>query len=403
MKRRTFVMATPLVALQPQLTQTAAASTSPLTESSPDVTSTAAGAAFESPGVIPGSFPAFYQQLKDQLTFPLSWEQSRYRSFRSWRKAAREKVEEHLFQPVDSTPFEPEVVDELKIEGVRRLALVFNVTQYSRVRALMLVPKGRGPFPAVLLLHDHGSKFDIGKEKMIRPWYDDARLESAQAWTERFYSGRFVGDELVARGYAVLCVDALGWGDRSGLAYAGQQALASNFFNLGSSLAGLTAREDIRAAAFLATLPQVDAGRISAVGFSMGGYRSWQVAALSDHVSAAVSVASMTALREALVPSALTDLGQSAFFMQHPGLNCWLDMPDVASIAAPKPALFFNGEDDPAFSGPGVTAAYAKMATTWESQRAAALLGTKSWPGLSHIFVREMQDEAFAWLDRHAR
>ncbi|GAA3790978.1 hypothetical protein GCM10023083_28170 [Streptomyces phyllanthi] len=104
-----------------------------------------------------------------------------------------------------------------------------------------------------------------------------------------------------------------------------------------------------------------------------------------------------------MVPGPFTDLGQSAFFMQHPGLNRHLDMPDVASIAAPKPMLFFNGEDDPAFADAGVTAAYAKMRAVWASQRAAGHLGTKSWPGLGHVFTREMQDEAFAWLDRHGR
>ncbi|GAA3790972.1 dienelactone hydrolase family protein [Streptomyces phyllanthi] len=218
---------------------------------------------------MPGSFPAFYEQLKDQLTFPLSWEKSRSRSFRAWQRTARGKVEEFLFQPVDTTRFDPEIIDDRAADGHRRRSLVFNVTQYSRVRAKMLLPNGPGPFPAVLLLHDHGSKFDIGKEKLIQPWYDDTRLESARSWADEMYGGRFVGDELVARGYAVLCVDALGWGDRSGLSADGQQALASNFFNLGSSMAGLVAREDLRAAAFLADLPEVDAERISAVGFSM--------------------------------------------------------------------------------------------------------------------------------------
>jgi hypothetical protein len=39
----------------------------------------------------------------------------------------------------------------------------------------------------VLLLHDHGSKFDIGKEKLVRPWHDDTRLASAQAWADTYF------------------------------------------------------------------------------------------------------------------------------------------------------------------------------------------------------------------------
>jgi dienelactone hydrolase len=259
----------------------------------------------------------------------------------------------------------------------------------------MLVPDGTGPFPAALLLHDHGARFDIGKEKLIEPWYDETRLTSARAWADKYFSGRFVGNELVKRGYAVLAVDALGWGDRGGLTYDIQQALASNLFNLGGSLAGLVAREDVRSAAMLATLPEVDAGRIAAVGFSMGGYRAWQVAALSDDIAATVSACWMTGLKEMMVPGNNTLRGQSAFYMLHPGLYRYLDIPDVASIAAPKPTLMTDGETDPLFTPEGVAVAYAKMRAVWPAGR----LSTKTWPGLGHVFVREMQDEAFDWLD----
>jgi dienelactone hydrolase len=262
------------------------------------------------------------------------------------------------------------------------------------------VPDGPGPFPAALLLHDHGAKFDIGKEKLVEPWYDDTRLASARAWAEKYFSGRFVGNELAARGYAVLAVDALGWGDRGGLTYAGQQALASNFFNLGSSLAGLVAHEDVRAAAMLATLPEVDGRRIAAVGFSMGGYRAWQVAALSNDIAATVAACWMTGLKEMMVPGNNTLRGQSAFYMLHPGLYRYLDIPDVASIAAPRPMMLLDGETDPLFTPAGVSVAYAKMRTVWDAQRAGNRLSTKTWPGLGHVFVREMQDAAFAWLDR---
>lgn len=359
----------------------------------------AAAAGFEGPSVVDGAMPVFAERLKAELDFPLSWSRCRAGGFAAWRRRARAKVEELLWQPDDHEPFHVEVVDERPGDGYRQRLVLFDVTRHSRVRASMLVPDGPGPFPAALLLHDHGARFDIGKEKLIAPWYDDTRLQSARAWADKYFSGRFVGDELARRGYAVLAVDALGWGDRGGLTYDTQQALASNFFNLGGSLAGLMAREDVRAAAMLAALPEVDAGRIAAVGFSMGGYRAWQVAALSDDIAATVSACWMTGLKEMMVPGNNTLRGQSAFYMLHPGLYRYLDIPDVASIAAPKPTMMTDGADDPLFTPEGVAVAYAKMRAVWPAGR----LSTKTWPGLGHVFVREMQDEAFAWLDEWLR
>jgi predicted esterase len=72
----------------------------------------------------------------------------------------------------------------------------------------------------------------------------------------------------------------------------------------------------------------------------------------------------------------------------------------VASIAAPRPMMLLDGETDPLFTPAGVEAAYATMRAVWASQRAGHRLSTTIWPGLGHVFVREMQDEAFAWLDR---
>ncbi|SDS28106.1 dienelactone hydrolase family protein [Actinoplanes derwentensis] len=382
----------------------------------PHLADARAAAGFEGPSVIDGNLPVFYERLRDELTFPLGWSRTvgkdaagnqaagsraggSQAAGRDWKRRARATVEEHLQQGPERAAFAPEVIDEQAAAGYRRRQIVFNVTRHSRVRATMLIPDGAGPFPAALLLHDHGARFDIGKEKLIEPWYDETRRASASAWATKYFSGRFVGDQLAARGYVVLAVDALGWGDRGGLTYEGQQALASNLFNLGSSPAGLMAREDARAAALLATLPEVDPRRIAAVGFSMGGYRAWQVAALSDHIAATVSVCWMTGLKEMMVPGNNTLRGQSAFYMLHPGLYRHLDIPDVAGIAAPRPMFVMGGELDPLFTAEGIAVAYRKLALIWSAQRASRNLRTKTWPGLGHIFTAEMQDEAFSWLD----
>ncbi|MCX4761077.1 dienelactone hydrolase family protein [Streptomyces sp. NBC_01275] len=350
--------------------------------------------------VVDGPLPDFHPALKAALTFPLAWGNSPLRDFRAWRRAARAQVEELLIVGrQDGTPYAPEFGERRQQDGYTSELVTLSLTRHERVRAVLLTPDGPGPFPAALLLHDHGAKFDIGKEKLVRPWYDDVRLASAQGWTDKYFSGRFVGDELARRGYVVLVADALGWGDRGPLAYDQQQALASNFYHLGSSLAGLMAREDARAAGFLAGLDRVDRRRVAAVGFSMGAFRAWQTAALSDDIAATAAVCWMTGLKEMMVPGNNTLRGQSSYYMLHPGLPRYLDFPDVASIAAPRPMLFFNGGLDPLFPADGVRTAHDRLRTVWRSRHAEERLHLKTWPDLGHVFVDRMQDEVLTWLD----
>ena len=75
----------------------------------------------------------------------------------------------------------------------------------------MMLPPGAGPHPGVLLLHDHGSEFAIGKEKVFTPWDDPPLAAEAAAWQERLYDGVSLGEALLARGFVVLAA-ALGGG-----------------------------------------------------------------------------------------------------------------------------------------------------------------------------------------------
>ncbi|PWC21902.1 hydrolase [Brenneria roseae subsp. roseae] len=352
------------------------------------------------PAITDEGLPSFYPQLKRQMTYPDSWLSGNYTDFGLWKSEARQTLRALLLTPDATQDFAPQTLEQQDRGSYTAEKVAFNLTDESRVNALLLTPKTPGPHPAVILLHDHGSKFDIGKEKMIKPWGNAEQLASAQAWADKFFTGRFVGDELAKRGYVVLAVDALGWGERGPLKYEQQQALASNFFNLGRSLAGLMAYEDTRAIDFLASLEQVDDKRVGVVGFSMGAYRAWQLAALSDRVAATVAVSWMGTYEGLMTPGNNVLRGQSAFYMLHPGLPARMDFPDVASIAAPRPMLLFNGGQDKLFPNSAVEAAYAKMHKVWQSQQADSKLETKIWPELGHVFYQEQQEDIFIWLDR---
>jgi dienelactone hydrolase len=353
--------------------------------------------------VIHDNLPSFYNILQERLKYPLSWLSGNFSDFDSWRTMARAKVKECLLRQPLSALYNPVVIATQDRGSYVAQKVAFNLSADSRVLAYLLVPKGKGQFPAVLLLHDHGAKFNIGKEKMIEPFADSLRrIQSAREWVNRNYDGRFIGDELAKRGYVCLATDALNWSDRGGGGYDGQQAIASNLLNMGMSYAGLIAWEDINASEFLATRPEVDSTKVIALGFSMGSFRAWQVAALSDRVAAGVAICWMGTYKGLIVPKANATRGGSVFTTTHHGLANYLDYPDVASIACPKPMLFFNGEQDKLFPTPVVQEAYARMHAVWKSQGADDKLITKLW-NVPHVFNKEMQDEVFQWLDKVCR
>lgn len=339
--------------------------------------------------------PVFYKKMAGRMTFPLSWLSGNYTDFDEWRIEARAKVNECIMYNPPEAGFNPVVIAEDDRGTYTARKVVLNISSDSRVLGYLLVPKGVGPFPAALLLHDHSATFDIGKEKMVRPFGVSREvLNSSQKFTEGKYGGRYVGDELAKLGYVCFITDALNWGDRSGGGYDGQQALASNLMHFGASLSGVHAYEDMRAAEFLAGLPNVDTSRIVSIGLSMGSFRSMQVAGMSDNIKAAICICWMASVKDMVQPGANKVKGHSAYSMLHPGIFNYLDHMDVASMACPKPMLFYHGRQDGLFPVGWVEKAYTHLNKVWGSQEAGTKLETKIWD-TQHEFNADMQDAAF--------
>jgi surfactin synthase thioesterase subunit len=91
--------------------------------------------------------------------------------------------------------------------------------------------------------------------------------------------------------------------------------------------------------------------------------------------------------------------GGSAYSMLIPGIRNIADYPQVASLAAPKPALFFNGTRDKLFPVDGVKASYEVMQKAWAEQGAADKLTTKLWDE-KHFFNKAQQKEVVEFFER---
>lgn len=331
------------------------------------------------------NLPVYADSLIKDLTYPLAWGNSDIRDFDTWRKTARQKVFDCMLTPppAPADGFQMKVLAEEQRDGYKARKIEIRLSRYYTVPAYLLVPDGKGPFPAVNALHDHGAHLFIGKEKMIRPLAcEDSLVKAdAQQWVDQLYERQFVGDYLARHGYVVFSADAPMWGER------GQQEgpkrdrydmIAGNMMMYGIDLSAYMTYDDIAGTEFLATLPEVDAARIGCVGCSMGAYRAWMLSALSDRIKAGAAVCWMVTTDEQMSFNySRTENG--GFANCFPGLRRWLDYPHVASMACPKAMLFISGSQDKLFPVPGVKKAFKVMHDVWKSQGANEKLETELW------------------------
>ena len=351
------------------------------------------------------NLPVYADSLLKDLTYPMAWGNSPITDFDEWRRAARQKVFDCMLTP-PPPPYtlHSKLLYEEQRDGYRARKIELRLSRYYTVPAYVLIPDGKGPFPAVNLLHDHGAHLFIGKEKMIRPLAceDTTVVNDAQAWVDNLYEGQFVGDYLARHGYVVFSADAPMWGER------GQQEgprrdrydmIAGNMMMYGIDLSAYMTYDDISGTEMLAQMPEVDPSRIGCMGCSMGAYRAWMLAALSDRIKVGAAVCWMITTDEQLsFKYSRTENGGFANCL--PGLRRWLDYPHIASIACPKPMLFINGRQDKLFPVAGVEKAFRTMHDTWRSQGADDVLETELWD-MPHSCPLKAQQRVLDFFRKH--
>lgn len=348
-------------------------------------------------------FPVYADKLLGQLTYPLAWGNSDIKDFIEWKSAARRKVFECMMTPPpEAKSYDAKVIGEEKREGYTARKLEFNLSDFYRVRAYVLIPDGEGPFPAVNLLHDHGAHLYIGKEKMIRPFDDDSLvLDDADKWVDNLYGGQYFGDYLAKNGYVVFSTDAPMWGERGraeGVDRSKYDIIAGNMMMYGRDLSAFMTYDDIASTDFLATLPEVDPKRIGCAGCSMGAYRAWMLSALSDKISACAAVCWMITT-DVQMTWKYGRKESGGFANCIPALRQYLDYPHIASIACPKPTLFISGTEDKLFKVPGVKKAFKIMHEVWDSQNAGGNLETELWP-IPHSCGIEAQQRVLDFFNK---
>jgi uncharacterized protein len=183
--------------------------------------------------------------------------------------------------------------------------------RFEGIAWCLWVPDGRGPWPAVIVLHGGGSR----KENHA----DYARVATSQ-------------------GFVALTFDNRGHGETEG--------------DLGPGVI-----EDLGGlAAWLAARPEVDQRRIATRGSSMGGLMALHLAAASPHVAAVVAIcpAAEWMLAEDVRRIAdgeppRPDSALAEMRIDAPGLASWMEVADVGVAVerlGPKPLLLIHARGD---------------------------------------------------------
>ena len=324
-----------------------------------------------------GEIPTYVETLKKEQTYPMAWGNSPIRNFKKWEKTARAKVLECMMTPPKAAAaWDMEVLGEEQRDGYKAQKIAFNINAYSRITAYLLIPDGKGPFPTVNALHDHGAHLFIGKEKMIRPFFTPEEkdsptkqmlcqeiLDDADVWAKQLYDNQYVGDYLAKHGYVVFSADAPMWGERGrkeGVDRNKYDLIAGNMMMLGRDLSALSDR--IKVGASICWMITTDAQLTRRFGRKENG----------------------------------------GFANCIPGLRQYLDYPHIASLACPKPMLFINGTKDKLFPVPGVKDAFAEMHKVWKSQGADNLLDTELWES-PHSCGLKAQEKMLEFLDKNLK
>ncbi len=194
-------------------------------------------------------------------------------SLRRFQKRMRAKLWEIFGVKYDrDLPLDVKEYGVVGKDGFSIRKLTYQSQPGVHVTALLYVPEGKGPFPAVIQMHGHNKEGKFG----VNP--------------------QATSLDLVKSGFVCLTVDAFGTYERACNCYeaanhGGVQGAA--ILNLGQTLMGLQVVDNMRGVDLLRSLDCVQKDRIGATGASGGGNQTMWLSAMDERIAAAMPVVSV--------------------------------------------------------------------------------------------------------------
>lgn len=362
------------------------------------------------------------ENLASRSHYPLSLRNRPHVPLDQHRREGRGRVFDALgVRPVPH-PLRIEKVERQEFPDFIREKVLFESAPGFKVPAWIHIPKGlQEPAPGIVDLHSHGGMFLYGKEKVIDLEKNDQTMER---YHMKVYESRPTTTALVRRGYVVVTTDAFLFGERRVMlqedldrygwdrsAYSPEvvrelnlrcREKANTFVKsmnwLGMSWPGIVTRDDMRTVDLLSSLPEVDSNRIGCLGVSFGGWRTLLLAGMDDRIRAAC----VTAFMSRVAPMLRNHVDTHSWVHFIPGIHRDLDLPDIVGLRAPLPLMVQQCRRDGLYPLEGMEEAVRDLKSIYNLANADENFEGRFYDE-SHIFNRQMQEDAFDWMDRQLR
>lgn len=299
----------------------------------------------------------------------------------AYREQARSELLDMLgLNPLpERTPLQAVVTGRTEHEEFRVEKVHFQAGPGLYVTGNLYVPKNaEGKMPAILYVCGHANVVENGISYGAKVNY-----HHHAAWFAR-------------HGYVCLIIDTLQLGEIEGIHHGLYRYDRWWWLSRGYTPAGVEAWFAIRSVDYLVSRPEVDAERIGMTGRSGGGINSWWGVALDDRIKVAVPVAGITDLTNHVIDGCVEGHCDCMYFVNS---YRW-DYAKLAALAAPRPLLISNSDQDPIFPIDGVFRTYMKTREVYKQLDAEPQIALNTVSG-GHKDVQELRVHAFRWFNHY--
>ncbi len=284
------------------------------------------------------------------------------------------EIGRHPLTVVDGVPA-PQ--DGYVVESLR-----FATAEGTAVRGILTRPDGDGRYPAILYIHAHGGRYDIGARELL-----DGRPALQPP----------LGPVLARHGFVALAIDLPTFGER---ANERESARAKALLWHGRSLAGQMLGELHSVVGYLADRPDVAADRIGCFGISMGATFGYWLAAVDPRLAAVAQLCCLADF-DTLIAVGAHDL--HGIYLTIPGLLDIAANGAIAGLVAPRPQLICLGGRDPLTPEAAVEKALAETSAAYEAAGAEEKLVVHREPEAGHEETPAMRERVLSFLTENLR